>query len=97
MNAITAIILQIADAALEGGRQQLFREIAPLMQQEIFLSAASVAKRYDVSLQTVKHWRREGKLTPSLKIKDGTARYTLADLEKFQEITGRKEVEQVNE
>lgn len=90
MKATTAAILTMADA-LPGGREQLLNDLMPLMAEKIFFSAESVAKRYDVSIPTVKVWRSKKLLIPSLKIAGGTARYTLADLHRFEQLAGRKE------
>ena len=91
MKAQTAALLLFADATFEGGRDELLKDLIPLLADKKFFSPEKVAERYDVSLSTVKVWRRDGKLTPSLKIPGGTARYTLSDLEKFELATGRKE------
>lgn len=90
MNATSAAILTMADA-LPGGREQLLNDLMPLMAEKIFFSPEAVAKRYDVSLPTVKVWKAKGLLSPSLKIPGGTARYTLADLHKFENLSGKEE------
>ncbi len=46
----------------------------------MFLSAKSVAKRYDVSRDTVYRWTREGKLPKPVDI-EGAKRWRLSDLE----------------
>lgn len=92
MHATTAAILTMADA-LPGGREQLLNDLMPLMADKIFFSPEAIARRYDVSLPTVKLWRAKGLLCPSLKIPGGTARYTLSDLHKFEKLSGRKEEE----
>lgn len=96
MNATSAAILTMADA-LPGGREQLLNDLMPLMAEKIFFSPEAVARRYDVSLAAVKVWKTKGLLNPSLKIPGGTARYTLADLHKFEQLSGRKGGEEDNE
>lgn len=96
MNATSAAILTMADA-LPGGREQLLNDLMPLMAEKIFFSPEAVARRYDVSLAAVKVWRSKNLLVPSLKIPGGTARYTLADLHKFEKLSGRKGGEEDNE
>ena len=90
MNATTAAILTMCDS-LPGGREQLLNDLMPLMAEKIYFSPEAIARRYDVSLAAVKVWRSKGLLAPSLKIPGGTARYTLADLHRFETISGRKE------
>ena len=92
MTATTIAILSLADA-LPGGREALLNDLAPLCGKKVYYSPEAVAKRYDVSLSCVKTWRSKGLLIPSMKIPGGTARYTLADLMKFESSTGRKEGE----
>lgn len=93
MTATTLAILALADA-LPGGRESLLNDLAPLCGTKVYYSPEAVAQRYDVSLSCVKAWRAKGMLVPSVKIPGGTARYTLADLIKFESLTGRKEAEQ---
>lgn len=93
MHATTAAILTMCDS-LPGGREQLLNDLTPLLADKVFFSPEAIAKRYDVSLATVKVWRSKNLLTPSLKVPGGTARYTLADLHRFEEISGRKEEEE---
>ena len=90
MNAATTAILALADATVPGGREALLDDLAQLLADRKYYSAEKVAERYDVSLSCVKVWRGKGLLVPSMKIPGGTARYTLADLEKFETISGRK-------
>ena len=92
MNATTAAILVMCDS-LPGGREQLLNDLIPLMADKIYFSHEAIARRYDVSLSAVKVWRSKNLLTPSLKIPGGTARYTLADLHRFEELSGREEAE----
>lgn len=83
----TQAILALADT-LPGGREAFLAEIAPIVGDKIYFSAESVAERYDVSLSCVKKWRESGKLKPSLKVGEGTARYSLADLIGFEQANG---------
>lgn len=92
MNATTAAILTMCDS-LPGGREQLLTDLMPLVADKVYFSPESVARRYDVSLAAVKVWRKKNLIVPSLKIPGGTARYTLADLHRFEELSGREEVE----
>ncbi len=90
MHATTAAILTMCDS-LPGGRDQLLTDLVPLLADKVYFSPEAIAKRYAVSLSAVKVWRSKNLLVPSLKIPGGTARYTLADLHRFEEISGRKE------
>lgn len=92
MNATTAAILSMCDA-LPGGREQLLNDLMPLMADKIYFSHEAIARRYDVSLATVKVWRGKNLIVPSLKIPGGTVRYSLADLHRFEELSGREEAE----
>lgn len=89
MKATTLAILNLIDS-LPGGRNAFLYDIAPLCADKVFLSAESVALRYDVSLSCVRSWSSKGILVPSMKIPGGTARYTLDDLAKFEEENKRK-------
>ncbi len=91
MNATSLALLQLADSF--GMREQFLEDIKPLVAERLHFSPERVAERYDVSLSSIKSWRAQGLLTPSLKIPGGTARYTLKDLMEFESRTGRKEQE----
>lgn len=88
MNATTIAILSLTDT-LPGGRDAILNDLAPLLASKMYFSAEAVAIRYEVSLSCVKTWRGKGLLVPSLKIDNGTARYTLADLIDFEKKSGR--------
>lgn len=83
MDTTTQAILELADKVHPGGRKLFLAEIAPLVSDKIFLSAESVAKRLDVSVSCIRHWKEIGRLVPTIKIPGGTARYTLEDIENF--------------
>ncbi len=88
MNATSLALLQLADSL--GMRDQFLEDIKPLVAERLHYSPERVAERYDVSLSSIKSWRAKGLLTPSLKIPDGTARYTLKDFMEFERKTGKK-------
>lgn len=90
MKASTMAILALTEA-LPGGRAEFLKDMAPLVADKIYFSPEAVAKRYDVTVSCVKSWRAKGILVPSMKIPGGTARYTLGDLIKFEQVTGRKD------
>ena len=92
MKAATLTVLQVADLVVPGGRTAFLADIVPLVASQKFFTTEDVAERYSVSIPTVKYWRKEGTLVPSLKVPGGSVRYTLADLQKFEQ-TGKKEAE----
>lgn len=94
MNALTQSLLTVADTIFPGGRAAFLDDLVPLVADKKFFSTEEVAERYRVSIPTVKNWRKEGKIVPTLKIPGGSVRYTLADLQNFEQQTGRKEAEQ---
>ena len=91
MKAETIALLNYVDATFPGGRAAFFEDVAPLLVDKVFFSPESLAKRYDVSLSCIKTWRAKGLLIPSMKIPEGTTRYTLADLVDFEKRAGRNE------
>ena len=94
MNTTTQTLLTVADLIVPGGRAAFLEDLVPLVADKKFFSTEEVAERYRVSVSTVKHWRDVGMIVPTLKIPGGSVRYTLADLQKFEQETGRKEAEQ---
>ena len=94
MKAETAAILALADTIYPHGREDLIADLHTLIRDKKFLTIEDVAERYQVSPSCVKQWRAAGKITPSLKMAGGTVRFTLADLEKYEELNGRKGGEQ---
>lgn len=55
---------------------------ATLVKQ--YLSDKSVATRYDSSRATVWRWANEGRLPKPIKLTNGTTRWKLADLERWE-------------
>jgi prophage regulatory protein len=49
-----------------------------------FLSDKSVAKRYEISRQSVWRWTQEGKLPQPVKLTNGSTRWKLTDLEQWE-------------
>lgn len=49
-----------------------------------YLSDKSVAARYDSSRATIWRWVQEGKLPKPVKLTNGTTRWKLCDLEKWE-------------
>lgn len=90
MTAQIQAILNLADAVLKGGRQALISELADDLAARKFYTADAVAERYSVSKEAVKKWRENGTLVPSLRISNGTVRYSLADLQKFEQTYGKE-------
>ena len=93
MKVETLAILNMVDLFFPGGRDEFLKEIVPLIADEKFYTTGELADKLRVSVPTIKNWRKEGKITPTLKIPGGSVRYTLADFERFKEI-GRKEATQ---
>lgn len=90
MTAQTLAILNLADALLKGGRQTLIAELADDLATRKYYTTEAVAERYSVSKEAVKKWRENGILVPSLRISNGTVRYSLADLQKFEQTYGKE-------
>lgn len=90
MNASTLAILNLADQLIKGGRQALIADIATEISTRKYLTTDAVAERYSVSKECVRKWRESGVLMPSLKISNGTVRYSLSDLEKFEAVYGKE-------
>lgn len=57
---------------------------ADLVQLIAGFTTEDVAKRYRVSIQAVKMWRKGGKIVPTLRIPGRLVRYSLADLQRFE-------------
>ena len=89
MRAITQHILSLADE-LPGGRESFLDDIAHLLADRQYFSPDDLAERYRVSLSTIKHWKSIGLITPSLKIDNGTSRYTLEDLARLEQQKGER-------
>lgn len=49
-----------------------------------YLSDKTVAARYDVSRPTVWRWTRHGKFPKPVKLNNGSTRWKLSDLEKWE-------------
>lgn len=49
-----------------------------------YLSDKTVASRYDTSRNTVWRWTREGKLPKPVRLSNGTTRWKLSDLERWE-------------
>lgn len=49
-----------------------------------YLSDKSVAARYDSSRATVWRWVKEGKLPHPIKLTNGTTRWKISDLERWE-------------
>ena len=90
MNAQTLAILNLADQLVKGGRQALIADLADELATRKYLSTDEVAERYSVSQACVKKWRENGVLVPSLRINNGTVRYALSDLQKFETACGKE-------
>jgi hypothetical protein len=82
MDPKTAAILNLCDAT--GIRDVVTSDIAAMKASETYFTPKEVAKRYGVSLSSIKYWQKQGMLVPSLKIDSGTVRYTLEDLTAFE-------------
>lgn len=86
------IIFQIADSLPGYGRDALIMDIKPFVREKMYFTQKEIAARYKVTLDCVKQWCRAKKLQGTLKVPGGTVRYTLADLERFEDLTGRTEI-----
>lgn len=51
------------------------------MSTDRYISAKTVAKRYDVCLATIWRWADNGTLPKPIKISKGSTRWSLAELE----------------
>jgi len=90
MTTQTAAILNLADAVLKGGRQALIADLVDELAARKYYGTKEVAERYAVSPDCIKKWRENGTLTPSLRIENGTVRYSLKDLQLFEEKYGKE-------
>ena len=90
MTPQTAAILNLADQLIKGGRQALIADLLDELAPRKFYATKDLAERYSVSVDCIKKWRENGTLTPSLRIENGTVRYSLADLQKFEEKYGKE-------
>jgi len=90
MTSQTLAILNLADQLVKGGRQALIQDLADELATRKFLTTEDVAERYAVSKACVKNWRETGILKPSLRIWNGTVRYSLADLQQFERTYGKE-------
>lgn len=94
MNTLTVKLLDIADTLFSKGRDEFLDDLMPILKDRHYYTTEELAERYRVSVPTIKNWRKEGKLLPSLRIPGGSVRYSPSDLYKFEHETGRKEAEQ---
>ena len=94
MNLLTVKLLDIADMLFPRGRDEFLDDVMPVLKDRHFYTTEELAERYRVTPNTIKNWRAQGKLVPSLKIPGGSVRYSPADLHNFECETGRKEAEQ---
>ena len=85
MEATTLTILNVADLIVPGGRAAFLADIAPLTAAQKFFTTGDVAKRYRVSILTVKEWRQGGRLVSTLRSRE---LYALADLQRFENEVG---------
>ena len=90
MNAQTAAILNLADQLLKGGRQALIADLVDELASRKYYATKEVAERYSVSVDCIKKWRENGTLVPSLRIENGTVRYSLKDLQTFEAKHGKE-------
>jgi len=90
MTSQTSAILNLADQLIKGGRQALIADLVDELAARKYYATKDVAERYAVSVDCIKKWRENGTLTPSLRIENGTVRYSLADLQKFEEKYGKE-------
>lgn len=90
MTQSTLAILALADTLVRGGRQALIQDLADELAARRYLTTEDVADRYSVSKACVKKWREAGILMPSLRIANGTVRYALSDLQKFERANGKE-------
>ncbi len=90
MTQSTLAILALADTLVKGGRQALIQDLADELSARRYLTTEDVADRYSVSKACVKKWRETGILIPSLRVTNGTVRYSLADLQKFEAANGKE-------
>ena len=90
MTSQTLAILNLADQLVKGGRQALIQDLADDLATRRYLTTEDVATRYRVSQACVKKWRESGILKPSLRIGNGTVRYSLADLQQFERTYGNE-------
>lgn len=90
MTPQTAAILNLADAVLKGGRQSLIADLVDELAARKYYTTEDVAQRYAVSKDCIKKWRENGTLTPSLRIENGTVRYSLKDLQLFEAKYGKE-------
>lgn len=89
ISANLLIIFQIADTMPGYGKEMLLSEVKPFVREKIYFKQQEIADRFKVTLDCVKQWCKAKKLQHSLKVPGGTIRYTLADVEQFEELTGR--------
>ena len=90
MTQSTLAILALADTLVKGGRQALIQDLADEIAARKFFTSEDVAARYSVSKACVKKWRETGILEPCLRVANGTVRYSLADLQKFERTYGKE-------
>jgi predicted DNA-binding transcriptional regulator AlpA len=83
MREQTVALLALADAIIPGGRQELLKDLRPLLNADRFYTPHQIAEMFGMSLSTVRNWSTTGKLVPSIKVDNGTVRYTQEDIDRF--------------
>lgn len=57
-----------------------------------FLSLNALARRYGISVETIRHWRKKGRLPKAYRFV-GRVLYKLADIVKWEEVNRETDVE----
>lgn len=83
MREQTVALLALADAIIPGGRQELLKDLRTLINADRFYTPHQVAEMFGLSLSAVRNWAATGKLVPSIKVDNGTVRYTQKDIDRF--------------
>lgn len=84
MRPESVAILALADAIPNYSREHLLQDVEKLIASKRYYTCEDLAIRYDVTVQTIKNWHRDGRLVPDLRVGTGTVRYSAAAVAGFE-------------
>lgn len=84
MRGETVALLNMADAIPDYGREALLQDVELLIAQKKFFTTEELSARYGVTIQTLKNWEADKKLSPDLRVGKGCVRYSAAAVAEFE-------------
>ena len=84
MRAETLAILNMADAIPGYGKEELLKDLQFILPEKQYYSCEELAKRYGITIQTLKNWAKDKLLVPDFKVGSGCVRYSAAIVAAFE-------------